>query len=81
MKHMDSDLESVLGSDDHEVGTAKEPSRKFTALQNARLNALYVSGMKGVGKRYTGLLNKATVETGLNEDQVKVIILHLWDCK
>ena len=45
---------------------------RFTAAQRAYMNAYYSGGMRGTGKRYKSLIQKAAVDAGLTVAQVKV---------
>ena len=56
--------------------TDKKPVKKkrFSNTQVTRLNFYYNSGMKGVGKRYLGLITRASADTHLTKEQVMVCI-------
>ncbi len=72
---MDSDecLSTSESAEDQENQEQESStSRKFSEVQTAKLNALYKSGMKGTGKRYSPFMNNAAAETGLTLEQVKV---------
>ncbi len=75
---MDSDDLSCseCESPSHTDGGGKEAVhygvKKFSASQLSKLNQLYWSGMKGVGKQYQQLLLEATLSTSLSMAQVKV---------
>ena len=50
-------------------------SRNFSTVQTALLEYYFENGMRGVGRRYSAIINHAASETHLSIDQVKVIQL------
>lgn len=51
--------------------------RNFSVEQLATLQSMFASGMKGVGKQYSPLIEHAAEDTGLTIQQVKVQTLAL----
>ena len=81
-----SDSEELLSSSISETGAnetgANECSKvhvvlarratRFSAAQRAFMNAYYVKGMVGTGKKHRRLIKKAAKDAGLSTPQVKV---------
>ena len=49
---------------------------RFTAAQKAYLNAYYSQGMKGTGRQYKNIIQRAAADTGLSSAQIKVCNLN-----
>ena len=74
-KRNDDDLSSLSECSDKESfgpPTYDVKRRKFDEGQLATLTTYYSTGMKGVGKAFSFLIERAASETGLSADQVKV---------
>ena len=54
------------------TASASKGKLRFSEAQKACLNALYMNGMTGVGKKHAALVAKAASDTQLTIDQVKV---------
>ena len=50
-------------------------TRNFSTTQTALLSYYFENGMRGVGKKYSAIINRAASETHLSTDQVKVSII------
>lgn len=62
----------LSGAEDCDKQEVQYEVKKFSAFQSCKLNQLYWSGMRGVGKQYQHLLHEATLQTNLSLIQVKV---------
>ncbi len=74
----DSDMDCSEGSgssaaEDVPHSQLPHPRARFSEAQRACLNAYFCNGMAGVGKRYSSLIARASSDTQLTVDQVKVI--------
>lgn len=49
-------------------------SRNFSTAQIALLTYYFENGMRGIGRKYSGIINRASIEAKLSTDQVKVIL-------
>ena len=65
------DVESCSSSSGSE-GQSPSRSRKFPPAVLASLNALFENGMVGVGKQYSFAIHRASLDTKLSTEQIKV---------
>ena len=61
-----------VDSEQHKSSSGK---RMFSTAQSATLTSLYLSGMRGIGKKYSGYIQEAETDTGLTTEQIKVRIM------
>ena len=73
----DSCSESLSDTDESGNPGVGGGGRKFSAAQSSKLNDLYHSGMRGVGKKYQYFFKDATLHTNLSLNQVKVNLIEM----
>ena len=75
---VDRGLDSYRSTSDESVSSSdintklNRPRRRFTNAQTSCLLSHYDTGMKGTGKEYKSIIDKASKDTGLTPAQVKV---------